>query len=203
MNRAWNFKDLTGQRFGRLTVIEYDHTRGKHAYWKCRCDCGNYSVVMGKYLSSGKTKSCGCLMRERAAEHMKEVGRKYGSITGKENLKKALAEGKGTTGKGTANGNYKHGMTGTRLYSIYHGMKERCLNPKYHAYPDYGGRGITVCKEWQEDFQEFANWALTHGYADNLTIERKDVNGNYEPGNCTWITNAEQQKNKRNTKKKP
>lgn len=152
---------------------------------------------MGKFLISGRTKSCGCLQREQATNHMREVGKVFGKITGKENLRKALQEGKGVTG-----GNYKHGLTGTRLYNIYHGMKERCLNPKCHSYTDYGGRGITICKEWLEDVQKFVNWALTHGYADNLTIERKDVNGNYEPDNCTWITNAEQQKNKRNTKKR-
>jgi hypothetical protein len=95
--------------------------------------------------------------------------------------------------------NVTHGGKRTRLYNIWRGMKARCGNPNEPAYPDYGGRGIAICPEWQADFSAFRSWALSNGYADNLTIERSDNDGNYEPSNCQWITLAEQKMNRRNT----
>lgn len=86
-----------------------------------------------------------------------------------------------------------------RLNKIYHSMKERCFNPNTRAYKSYGGRGITVCPEWSDSYEAFYNWSLANGYEDHLTIERIDVNGNYEPGNCEWIPMSEQGRNKRNT----
>ena len=85
----------------------------------------------------------------------------------------------------------------SRLYGIYAGMKERCSNPCHCAYQNYGGRGISYCEEWQ-DFQVFKAWAESNGYSDNLTLDRIDVNGNYEPSNCRWITLKEQQNNRTN-----
>lgn len=95
----------------------------------------------------------------------------------------------------------KHNKTGTRLYYIWEHMKQRCTNPNDPAYNYYGGRGIKVCNEWTNDFQPFHDWAISNGYADNLTIDRIDVNGNYEPSNCRWITLKHQQRNKRNNTK--
>ena len=85
----------------------------------------------------------------------------------------------------------------SRLYGIYTGMKERCSNPYHCAYQNYGGRGISYCEEWQ-DFQAFKTWAEFNGYSDNLTLDRINVNGNYEPSNCRWITFKEQQNNRTN-----
>ncbi len=91
----------------------------------------------------------------------------------------------------------KHGYTRTRLYRIYYKMKERCYKPNNDNYKYYGGLGIVICDEWLNSFSAFANWSMSHGYADNLTIDRIDNTKGYCPDNCRWITIQEQQKNKR------
>lgn len=90
-----------------------------------------------------------------------------------------------------------HGGTGTRLYRIWQNMKARCYGKYSREYDNYGGRGITVCDEWRNSYEKFKEWALNNGYEENLTLDRIDVNGNYEPSNCQWITNKEQQNNRR------
>ena len=91
----------------------------------------------------------------------------------------------------------KHGLKHDRLYRIWVAMRQRCNNPKNDGFEYYGGRGIKVCNEW-DDFKTFNEWSMSHGYADNLTIDRIDVNGNYEPSNCRWVLEVVQGSNKRN-----
>lgn len=90
----------------------------------------------------------------------------------------------------------RHGGYGTRLYSIWHGMVQRCMTKTFAQYKNYGGRGICLYSPWL-DFKEFRAWAETNGYDDTLTLERKDNDGNYIPSNCTWIPKAAQAKNRR------
>ena len=89
----------------------------------------------------------------------------------------------------------KHGHYNTRLYQIWQDMKQRCCNPKNNYYKNYGGRGISVCNEWLDNFIPFMEWAYANGYQENLTIDRINVNGDYEPSNCRWTTVKEQNRN--------
>lgn len=87
-------------------------------------------------------------------------------------------------------------MSKTRIYQMWKNMKKRCYNPKCDKYKSYGGRGIVVCNCWLKDFMNFYRWALKNGYKENLSIDRIDVNGNYEPKNCRFITTEEQYLNR-------
>lgn len=163
-------KDLTGKKFGRLTVLRLsDNKKNGSTKWVCQCDCGNIVEVFSFNLTREHTKSCGCLAREKRSKRMKEK-----------------------------NPGYKHGKNNSRLHIIWDAMKKRCYLNSHIHYLNYGGRGIEVCEEWKNNFMSFYNWAIDNGYKDDLTIDRIDSDKNYCPENCRWITYKQQANNKRN-----
>ena len=233
--------DLTGQRFGRLTVIHRGNDKttangSNQVTWLCKCDCGKTIEVRASSLRRGFTKSCGCLKDYRSdGFHKNLVGQKFGKLTvvsyipikDRENKRRnwlCLCEcGKYTQVSGDklmnghtkscgcavvehiANVNRKYEFVSKRLYAVYKSMMSRCYNPKAREYENYGGRGITVCDEWNGDYgyDAFSKWALNDsGYDVNAeqgqcTLDRIDVGKGYSPDNCRWITNKAQQNNKR------
>lgn len=169
------FLDLTGKRFGRLTVIGVDKKvksgKRERYYWKCKCDCGNIKSVRTDCLTSGNVNSCGCLKKEQD----------------RINLTK----------------NHRHKLSKTHLWDVYYGMRSRCNNPEDKRYFDYGGRGIKICEEWSESIDNFAKWAYANGYDENnkdLQIDRIDNNGNYEPSNCRWVSRSRNCRNRRSNR---
>ena len=164
-------KDLSNQRFGRLTALYPIQSLNGRSRWHCVCDCGNTCDVLQQNLTNAHVRSCGCLLKERNHERISAYN--------------------------TANGKQSHNETKSRLYRIWIGIKSRCLCETATDFKNYGGRGISICDEWKDDFLAFKRWANSHGYADSLTIDRIDVDGDYSPDNCRWVSQSIQQFNKR------
>lgn len=149
------FRDLTGQRFGRLTVVAIAD-RQREVLWRCRCDCGRETRVRSYALRSGRTTAC------------RHCGSKTAATT--------------------------HGGYGTPLYTRWRAMLNRTGNPNHVEYHRYGGRGITVCAQWQT-FDGFAR-DMAAGFRADLQLERIDNDRGYEPGNCRWATVTDQNRNR-------
>lgn len=159
-------------RFGRLTALSViGKSKSRNLVWLCVCDCGNQCNVESRNLIAGNTRSCGCMQIETASEC-----KKYDFADIRRESQ-------------------------PRLYRTWINIKSRCFNPRSTNFQNYGGRGITMSNQWVNDFKSFHTWSMSHGYTDSLTIDRIDVNGNYEPDNCRWITYKEQNMNKRNSVK--
>lgn len=162
------FIDLTGQRFGKLVVVNRAVGQYREAMWLCKCECGNEIITRGSSLRGGKSKSCGCVRDDYWKNQRNRLS---------------------------------HGGSHERLYGVWRGMIDRTTLPSHNRYKHYGGRGIKVCNEWRESYEVFRMWALNNGYNEKAargecTIDRINVDGDYEPLNCQWVDMKKQANNK-------
>ncbi len=216
-----------GLKFGKLTVVSArkDTNRKGTTICHCICECGNESDVPLSALKAGQSRSCGCQGKFDFSKYKDKIynGNKIVELIDSEK-KTILCEcscgnkftcrifdltcqkspilncGKcGIVLKELVKAFRKHRVS--RLENIYYKMIDRCYNSKEKSFSYYGGRGITVCEEWRKSYSNFRDWALNNGYQEDLSIDRIDVNGNYEPNNCRWATVKQQANNKRKTKR--
>jgi hypothetical protein len=220
-----NLIDLTGKKYGRLTVVRRDENNTfKQAMWLCRCECGNEKVIFGQSLKDGRTKSCGCLhdsihlkdmtgqtfsrltVIERAGSKANGAAWKCKCICGNETIvsRHCLIHGNVQScgclyRERQREATVTHGLSKHPLYQSWATMISRCENPNATGYRNYGGRGIKVCERWRHSFPNFLKDMGER--PDGMTVERKNVNGDYSPENCVWGTHKEQHHNKQSDQK--
>lgn len=206
-------KDLTGLVYGKLTVLSLAGYRDKNPYWLCRCECGAVKEITTSNLR--RTESCGCIrigdLTGRRRYKLVVLGPTGEWFRGKPlwrcrcdcGNERILGTVKFLCGRQTSCGCARkgaaavHGKMPVRLYTAWCNMRVRCLKSNGREYKNYGGRGITVCAEWQKSYIVFRDWALNNGWAADLEIDRVDNDGNYEPSNCRWTTRGVQVNNRR------
>lgn len=214
--------EMIGKKFNKWTVISESESKNGKRY-NCVCECGNTGVVRGTSLRNNTSKSCGCIKADKGPK-LSLVGEKFGmlyvdSIAYNKNGvyyynticacgNEKIIRGTGLTYSGTKScgclqkskasvANTKHGMYKSREYNIYNHIKNRCYNQSSNGYNNYGGRGIKMCDRWLESFENF--YEDMGDVPPNYSIERLNVNGNYEQSNCIWADNSTQARNKRNS----
>lgn len=223
------FKDITGQRFGKLVALEYVG-KDKHnkILWRCKCDCGGEIITRSNNLQQGDTQSCGCL-HERRLQGQRfgrlQVLERAGTNNSRHNkwrckcdcgnitevsadlLLLGHTQSCGCLMRETVSDMFStHRESKSRLYTVWSGMKNKCEHPSHKSYHNYGGRGIKVCEEWRNSYEAFRDWALANGYDENAprgqcTIDRIDNDGDYEPSNCRWVDSYTQAHNQRPRRK--
>lgn len=165
--------DLTGQQFGRLTIIERAPSRAGKTRWRCKCECGEVRDVLTMHLRSGSSRSCGCFGREQSALDWKK--------------------------RGMSRARRKHGLSHSREWNAWSNAKRRCYDPTNSRFRYYGARGIGMCQEWRNNFAAF--FAHIGPCPPGYSLDRVNNDGNYEPGNVRWATRAQQAQNKRKSRR--
>jgi len=156
-----SFVNLTGNKYARLTVVDFAGSQGRKSLWRCLCACGNEKIIRSDSLKSGSVKSCGCLSKEKTRER-----------------------------------STIHSGCGTAEYVAWQSMKARCYSKNAVEYPNYGGRGVTVCGRWKNSFIDFLGY-MGKKPKPEYSLDRINNDGVYEPGNCRWATKTTQSRNTR------
>lgn len=165
MPKKGQIRNLTGQKFGKWTVLQFGEIKsGKFYYWECVCDCGTKRSVMSNHLKSQRSQSCGC-----------------------------------SAPRGKDHGSFKHGESNSPEFKAWLQMLTRCNNRSANSWPDYGGRGITVCERWATDFSSFLE-DMGRKPSSSHSLDRIDVNQGYFPENCRWADTKQQARNTRRTR---